>query len=71
MYGLLLENLAAFIRQGWGEGKWESVRKHAGIDSVAFSTHHVYAETLLQRLSRSASQVRLSFLLRVLFIGES
>jgi hypothetical protein len=57
MYGLLLENMVAFIRNQWGDGKWESVRKHAGIDIMAFSTHHVYAETLLQRLARSASQV--------------
>ncbi|OXA43799.1 Soluble guanylate cyclase 88E [Folsomia candida] len=54
MYGILLENLAEFIRDRWGSGKWESVRRHAGVDTVAFSTHHVYSETLLQRLSKSA-----------------
>jgi len=60
MYGLLLENLATFIRAQWGEGKWESVRRHAGIDIVAFSIHHVYPETLLRRLARSAFQVERS-----------
>lgn len=57
MYGILLENLAEFIRDRWGSGKWESVRRHAGVDTVAFSTHHVYSETLLQRLSKSACLV--------------
>ncbi|OXA43796.1 Soluble guanylate cyclase 88E [Folsomia candida] len=56
MYGLLLENLATFIKAQWGEGKWESVRRHAGIDLVAFSIHHVYPETLMRRLARSAFQ---------------
>jgi hypothetical protein len=57
MYGLLLENLAAFIKIQWGEGKWESVRRHAGVDAPSFSVHHVYAETLIPRLARSAIQV--------------
>lgn len=57
MYGLLLENLATFIKAQWGEGKWESVRRHAGIDLVAFSIHHVYPETLMRRIARSAFQV--------------
>lgn len=58
MYGLLIENLASFIRVQWGEGKWDSVRKHAGVDAPSFSIHHVYAETLLSRLARSATQVK-------------
>ncbi|CAG7818430.1 unnamed protein product [Allacma fusca] len=57
MYGLLLENLAAFVKIQWGESKWDSVRRHAGVDAPSFSAHHVYAETLIPRLARSAVQV--------------
>jgi len=57
MYGLLLENLAAFIRIQWGEAKWEAVRRASGVDAPSFSVHHVYAETLLSRLSRASVQV--------------
>lgn len=58
MYGILLENLASFVRDKWGEEKWEKIRCTAGINSVAFSTHHVYSETLLQRLAKCACQVK-------------
>jgi hypothetical protein len=57
MYGLVLENLAAFIKIQWGEAKWESVRRHCGIDAPSFSIHHVYAETVIPRLAKSATVV--------------
>lgn len=58
MYGLLLENLAEYVKINYGEEKWEDIRRQAGIDSPSFSVHQVYPENLLQKLAKKAQQVR-------------
>lgn len=57
MYGLLLENLAEYIKINYGEDKWDDIRRQAGIDSPSFSVHQVYPENLLNKLAKKAQQV--------------
>lgn len=57
MYGLLLENLAEYVKTNYGEEKWDDIRRQAGIDSPSFSVHQVYPENLLQKLAKKAQQV--------------
>lgn len=57
MYGLLLENLAEYIKTNYGEEKWEDIRRQAGIDAPSFSVHQVYPENLLIKLAKKAQQV--------------
>lgn len=60
MYGLLLENLAEYIKLNYGEDKWDDIRRQAGIDAPSFSVHQVYPENLLQKLAKKAQQVSVS-----------
>lgn len=57
MYGLLLENLAEYIKVKYGEDKWDDIRRQAGIDSPSFSVHQVYPENLLNKLAKKAQEV--------------
>lgn len=59
MYGLILENLAEYIRQVYGEDRWEEIRRQASVDQPSFSVHQVYPENLIPRLAKKAIQVRL------------
>lgn len=58
MYGLLLENLAEYVKVNYGEDKWDDIRRQAGIDAPSFSVHQVYPENLLNKLAKKAQQVR-------------
>lgn len=57
MYGLIIENMSEYIKQTYGEDKWEEIRRAAAVDQPSFSTHQVYPEGLLPRLSKKAVQV--------------
>ena len=57
MYGILLECLADNIKKLYGEEKWEEIRRAAGVDQTTFSTHNIYPESLIPRLSKKASEV--------------
>ncbi|XP_060807055.1 soluble guanylate cyclase 88E [Amyelois transitella] len=57
MYGLLLENMAEYIRQMYGEDKWEEIRRQAGVEQPSFSVHQVYPENLITRLAKTAQEV--------------
>ncbi|CAH4035389.1 unnamed protein product [Pieris brassicae] len=57
MYGLLLENMAEYIRQTYGEEKWEDIRRQAGVEQPSFSVHQVYPENLIARLAKTAQEV--------------
>ncbi|KAJ8976836.1 hypothetical protein NQ317_011832 [Molorchus minor] len=52
MYGLIIENMSEYIKQTYGEDKWEEIRRAAAVDQPSFSTHQVYPEQLLPRLSK-------------------
>ena len=58
MYGILLENLAEYIKVGYGEDMWETVRREAMVDVPSFSTHQVYPESMIPRLAKGACKVR-------------
>ncbi|XP_034183036.1 guanylyl cyclase at 88E [Osmia lignaria lignaria] len=57
MYGLILENLSEYIRQVYGEDRWEEIRRQAAVDQPSFSVHQVYPENLIPRLAKKAIQV--------------
>ncbi|XP_014208623.1 soluble guanylate cyclase 88E [Copidosoma floridanum] len=57
MYGLILENMSEFIRQSYGEDRWEEIRRQAAVDQPSFSVHQVYSENLIPRLANKAIQV--------------
>ena len=57
MYGLILENMSEYIKQTYGEDKWEEIRRAANVDQPSFSTHQVYPENLIPRLAKRAIQV--------------
>ena len=60
MYGLLLESLACFIKEKYGEEKWEEIRRAACIEQTSFSTHSVYPENLIPKLSTKAIEVSIT-----------
>jgi len=68
MYGLILENLAEYIRQVYGEDRWEEIRRQASVDQPSFSVHQVYPENLIPRLAKKAIQVCLR---RIIFFTVS
>lgn len=51
--------MSEYIKQTYGEEKWEEIRRAAAVDQPSFSTHQVYSETLIPRLAKKAIQVRL------------
>ncbi|XP_066597958.1 soluble guanylate cyclase 88E isoform X2 [Prorops nasuta] len=57
MYGLILENMSEFIRQVYGEDRWEEIRRQASVEQPSFSVHQVYPENLIPRLAKKAIQV--------------
>jgi hypothetical protein len=57
MYGLILENMSEYIRQMYGEDRWEEIRRQAAVDQPSFSVHQVYPENLIPRLAKKAIQV--------------
>ncbi|XP_050685120.1 soluble guanylate cyclase 88E [Leptidea sinapis] len=57
MYGLLLENMAEYIRQTYGEERWEDIRRQAGVEQPSFSVHQVYPEYLIARLAKKSQEV--------------
>lgn len=68
MYGLLLENLAEYVKINYGEEKWEDIRRQAGIDSPSFSVHQVYPENMLQKLAKKAQQVSVYHLNAIYYV---
>lgn len=63
MYGLLLENLAEYVKSRFGEEKWEEIRRQVGIASPSFGVHDHYDEDLLMKLAAAAQQVsRMKFI---------
>ncbi|XP_034937770.1 soluble guanylate cyclase 88E [Chelonus insularis] len=57
MYGLILENMSEYIRQRYGEEKWEEIRRQAAVEQPSFSVHQVYPENFIPRLAKKAIQV--------------
>lgn len=60
MYGLILENMSEYIRQVYGEDRWEEIRRQASVEQPSFSVHQVYPENLIPRLAKKAIQVSMS-----------
>lgn len=62
MYGLLLENLAEYVKTFYGDEKWDEIRRQAGISSTSFSVHEDYDEDLLNKLATIAQSVSTNLL---------
>ena len=41
MYGLVCENVAAYIKHKFGRDTWENIRRLSNIDAPSFSIHQV------------------------------
>jgi guanylate cyclase len=52
-----LESLACYIKENYGEEKWEEIRRAAAVEQTSFSTHQVYPENLIPRLAAKAIEV--------------
>lgn len=61
MYGLLLENMSEYIKQVYGEDRWEEIRRQAQVDQPSFSVHQVYPENLIPKLAKKAIQVSVMY----------
>ncbi|XP_067655948.1 soluble guanylate cyclase 88E-like [Haliotis asinina] len=57
MYGLLLESIAEFLRQEYGEAVWTEVRRKGDFTQSSFSTHDIYSENLIPTIARIASEI--------------
>ena len=57
MYGLLLESFSSYIKETYGDEKWEEIRRASGVEQTSFSTHQVYPENLIPRLASKAIEV--------------
>ncbi len=57
MYGLLLESIAEFAKRLYGTAVWDQVRKKAKIDSVSFSSHNQYSETLFNKIMKTLADI--------------
>lgn len=57
MYGLLLENLAEYVKTVYGDEKWDEIRRQVGIVSPSFGVHDDYDENLLMKLASVAQHV--------------
>lgn len=58
MYGLILENLVEYIKQTYGNEKWEIIRSDVGLEEQNFETHTVYGENLIPKIATRAVEVR-------------
>ncbi|XP_022238313.1 soluble guanylate cyclase 88E-like [Limulus polyphemus] len=57
MYGLILENLCKYICTKYGEDKWEEIRRLAKVEQNSFTTHQVYPDCYIPKLTAMACQV--------------
>ena len=48
MYGLVCENVAAYIKHKFGREAWDNVRRLANIDTPSFSIHQVRINTVFK-----------------------
>ena len=55
MYGLLLEAIAFFIRQNFGEDAWNTILTDSKIGITTFGIHEVYSENYIPRIVDVAS----------------
>ncbi|XP_055996229.1 soluble guanylate cyclase 88E-like isoform X2 [Ostrea edulis] len=57
MYGLLLESVEIYLKETYGDDAWEKIRKLARVETMAFSTHKRYSESIIPDLARACSLV--------------
>lgn len=57
MYGLLLENLAEYVKTVFGDEKWDEIRRKADIATISFGVHDDYDENLLMKIASIAQEV--------------
>lgn len=57
MYGLLLESIAAVLRQKYGNDTWEAIRRRAQVEITSFSIHEKYPEWMIPAIANAASEV--------------
>lgn len=57
MYGLLIEAIVHYLKQTYGDEKWEEIRKKANLTQMSFATHERYSENVIPVLAKAASEI--------------
>ncbi|KAK2146584.1 hypothetical protein LSH36_596g01074 [Paralvinella palmiformis] len=57
MYGLIIEAMCQIIRTKFGDNTLAEIRDKAGLHQPAFTTHRVYSESVIGRLTQAAQEV--------------
>ncbi|XP_014227666.1 soluble guanylate cyclase 88E-like [Trichogramma pretiosum] len=57
MYGIIIENVAEYVRHTYSEETWEEVLKVAGMTYMYFNVNQVYPERMMPKLTNAAMQV--------------
>ena len=60
MYGLVCENVAAYIKVKHGKDAWENIRRLANIDTPSFSIHQVKSKYFSQIEANISSIIKYS-----------
>lgn len=57
MYGMVLQSMAAFLQENYGDAMYKAILKNAGISVMVFNTHEVYPDKYVNALAESAKQL--------------
>lgn len=57
MYGLLIGSVSNYIKDTYGEDKWNEIRKRANIGHCDFATHERYSERIIPDIAHAASAI--------------
>lgn len=60
MYGLILENIASYLRNHFGEKIWQEIRYVSGIEEDTFAPFDVYSEGIVHKMIWAAQDVTAS-----------
>lgn len=64
MYGLILENIASFIRTHYGAKTWQEIQYVAGVEYENFNIYDIYSEGLVHKVSpKTIKRIRRKVLL--------
>ena len=57
MYGLILEGMAQYIREQYGDETWAKIRKKAQVSTEGFSTHQMYNEKVVPQVAQACQEI--------------
>src|SRR4051794_26512057 len=57
MYGLILENVAAYIRTHYGPKVWQEILYVSGVEYESFAVHDIYSEGIVHKIILATQDV--------------